>query len=144
MFNWLKTNLHLTTTMSALADELTADFAELEDQEPDEYGEVEQEEPTTVQNGNGKKAAVDGDGDADMSDGEGEDTEITDGPNAPNEKGVMPGGVQPAEQLDPATVQRMELSGVGDVSKVARLFGSKRMNDVIKVLFSPSGWLTTP
>ena len=126
--------------MSALADELTADFAELEDQELDEYDEGELEDPTTSQNGN--KSAVDRDGDAEMSDGEGEDTEITDGPNALNEKGVMPGGVQPAEQLDPATVQRMELSSVGDVSKVARLFGSKKMNDVIKVFF-PSGWLTT-
>jgi U4/U6 small nuclear ribonucleoprotein PRP31 len=120
--------------MSALADELTADFAELEDQELDEYDEGEQEDPTTI------NTVVDRDGDAEMSDGEGEDTEITDGPNALNEKGVMPGGVQPAEQLDPATVQRMELSSVGDVSKVARLFGSKKMNDVIKVFF-PSGWL---
>ena len=126
--------------MSALADELTADFAELEDQELDEYDEGEQEDPPTIQNGN--KSAVDRDGDAEMSDGEDEDTEITDGPSALNEKGVMPGGVQPAEQLDPAAVQRMELSGVGDVSKVARLFGSKKMNDIIKVFF-PSGWLTT-
>ncbi|KIM33323.1 hypothetical protein M408DRAFT_326083 [Serendipita vermifera MAFF 305830] len=113
--------------MSNLADELTADFAELDENNEEE--EYEEEGPVAAQNGQG--AALDGDGDAAMSEGE-EDKEDTSGPNALNDQGVMAGGVQPAEQLDPATVQRMELANVGDVSKVAKLFGSKRMNDVIK------------
>jgi len=117
--------------MSALADELTADFAELDEEQLEEYEEDEQEVTPAV-NQTGAPPAIDGDGDADMSDG-GEDNEDTEGSNALNDKGVMPGGVQPAEQLDPATVQRMELASVGDVSKVARLFGSKRMSEVIKV-----------
>jgi len=119
--------------MSALADELTADFAELDEQELDEYDEDEQVDSTARQNGNRQRVTFDGDGDANMSDGEDEDAEFTDGPNGLNDKGVMPGGVQPAEQLDPSTVQRMELAGVDDVSKVARLYGSKKMNDVMKV-----------
>lgn len=112
--------------MPNLADELTADFAELDENEEEEY----EEGPPTTQAGN--TPAVDGDGDAAMSEGE-DDNEDISGPNALDDKGVMSGGVQPAEQLDPAIVQRMELANVGDVSKVAKLFGSKRMSEVVKV-----------
>ena len=37
------------------------------------------------------------------------------------------------ETLDAEEVQRMELGEVEDVRKVAKLYGSKRMNDILKV-----------
>ena len=46
---------------------------------------------------------------------------------------VLEGGVKPADELDAEEVKRMELGGVEDVSKVAKLYGSKRMNDIIQV-----------
>ncbi|KAK2466357.1 hypothetical protein APHAL10511_001999 [Amanita phalloides] len=45
---------------------------------------------------------------------------------------VLEGGVKPAEELDAEDVQRMELGAVDDVSKVARLDGSKRMMDTLR------------
>jgi U4/U6 small nuclear ribonucleoprotein PRP31 len=113
--------------MSALADELTADFADLDDEEDQEYDIDDDNAALDNRHENGKDA----DGDEDMSDVE---KEVTDGPNKLDERGVMPGGVQPAEQLDPSAVQRMELGGVADVSKVAKLYGSRKMNDIIKVI----------
>lgn len=109
--------------MSALADELTADFADLDDEEEQQEYEVNVEDAAMP---NGKDA----EGDEEMSDAE---KEVTEGPNKLDDRGVMPGGVQPAEQLDPSAVQRMELGGVADVSKVAKLYGSKKMNEIIKV-----------
>jgi len=38
-----------------------------------------------------------------------------------------------ADELDADDVQQMELGGVEDVSKIAKLYGSKRMNDILKV-----------
>lgn len=46
---------------------------------------------------------------------------------------VLEGGVKPAEELDAEDVQRMELGTVEDVSKVAKLHGSKRMTEILKV-----------
>jgi U4/U6 small nuclear ribonucleoprotein PRP31 len=46
---------------------------------------------------------------------------------------VLEGGVKPADELDVEDVQKMELGGVEDVRKVAKLEGSKRMTDIIKV-----------
>jgi hypothetical protein len=46
---------------------------------------------------------------------------------------VLEGGMRPADELDAEDVQQMELRGVEDVSKIAKLYGSKRMNDIIKV-----------
>lgn len=113
----------LTYTMSALVDELSADFADLDDEEQ-EY-ENEGNDASVAQN-----TTADAEGDEEMSEGEAENTDTT---HLLDDKGVMTGGMQPAEQLDPEAVQRMELGGVADVSKVAKLYGSKRMNDVIKV-----------
>ncbi|ETW84547.1 hypothetical protein HETIRDRAFT_473222 [Heterobasidion irregulare TC 32-1] len=45
---------------------------------------------------------------------------------------VLEGGVKPAEELDAEEVQRMELGGIDDVTKVAKLEGSKRMADILK------------
>lgn len=47
---------------------------------------------------------------------------------------VLEGGVKPADELDVEDVQRMELGGIEDVTKIAKLQGSKRMNDILKVL----------
>jgi U4/U6 small nuclear ribonucleoprotein PRP31 len=46
---------------------------------------------------------------------------------------VLEGGVKPAEELDVEDVQQMELGTVEDVSKVAKLYGSKRMSEILKV-----------
>ncbi|KAF8743861.1 hypothetical protein AX14_000258 [Amanita brunnescens Koide BX004] len=45
---------------------------------------------------------------------------------------VLEGGVKPAEELDAEDVQQMELGTVEDVSKVAKLYGSKRMSEILK------------
>jgi hypothetical protein len=46
---------------------------------------------------------------------------------------VLEGGVKPAEELHAEDVQQMELGDVDDVSKIAKLVGSKRMAEVLKV-----------
>ena len=51
---------------------------------------------------------------------------------------VLDGGIKPAEELDAEEVQRMELGKVEDVRKVAKLYGSKRMNDIVKVYVFPT------
>lgn len=45
---------------------------------------------------------------------------------------VLDGGVKPADELDLEDVQRMELGAIEDVTKIAKLYGSKRMNDILK------------
>ncbi|KAJ7086731.1 hypothetical protein C8R44DRAFT_36010 [Mycena epipterygia] len=45
---------------------------------------------------------------------------------------VLPGGMKPADELDAEDVQQMELSGIEDVSKIAKLDGSKRMADILQ------------
>jgi U4/U6 small nuclear ribonucleoprotein PRP31 len=113
--------------MSGLADELLADLEGFSDE-----GEgFEDEEPSpsasngAVQAGAKRKAAEGPD--LDMSD-EGEDGE------GEQQTGlVLEGGVRPADELDADDVQQMELGGVEDVSKIAKLYGSKRMNDILKV-----------
>ncbi|KAG8832986.1 U4/U6-U5 snRNP complex subunit prp31 [Serendipita sp. 400] len=106
--------------MTSLADDLAADFAEL-DEEDQGYGNNDNE-------GAHERDNHDADGDQEMSD---EEEEVT-GPDGLDEHGVMPGGIKPAEELDPEAVQRMELGTVADVTKITKLFGSKRMNDIIK------------
>ncbi|KDQ29159.1 hypothetical protein PLEOSDRAFT_1055122 [Pleurotus ostreatus PC15] len=57
-----------------------------------------------------------------------------DGEQAQTEVGglVLDGGVKPADELDAEDVQQMELGDIEDVSAIAKLEGSKRMNDIIK------------
>ena len=117
--------------MSGLADELLADLEGLSEGEED-Y----QEEPDQAQAGpstsNGLKRKTREDDDEEMS--ELEDTEEAAGDGKGEEGGlVLEGGVKPAEELDAEEVQRMELGNVEDVRKVAKLYGSKRMNDTLKV-----------
>ncbi|KAI0771967.1 Nop domain-containing protein [Trametes elegans] len=121
--------------MSSLADELLADLEGLSEGEGD-YEETEekknQDQPeasgSSTQAGTKRRAPG---SDDEMSEGEG-------GEGAGEEEDravgslVLEGGIKPAEELDAEEVQRMELGKVDDVRKVAKLDGSKRMNDVLK------------
>jgi U4/U6 small nuclear ribonucleoprotein PRP31 len=46
---------------------------------------------------------------------------------------VLEGGVKPADELDAEDVQQMELGALEDVSKIAKLEGSKRMTEILRV-----------
>lgn len=99
--------------MSGLADELLADLEGLDDQ-------------TLPQ-------ATD---DVDMSDDASDEGEPDSSKAIEIGSLVLEGGVQPADELDVEDVQRMELRAIEDVSKVAKLEGSKRMSDILNVCFS--------
>lgn len=120
--------------MSALADELLADLEGLsegeEDQEQMETAGHAEAGPSTA-NGLKRKAASDDEMEEDGGEEDGESNEKEVGSL------VLEGGVKPAEELDAEEVQRMELRGVEDVRSVAKLDGSKRMNDILKVRLHP-------
>jgi U4/U6 small nuclear ribonucleoprotein PRP31 len=108
--------------MSGLADELLADLEGLSDEEGEDYRHGEDMSgPSTLK----RRASSD----AEMSDGgEAEAEEEVD-----IQVGlVLEGGIKPADELDKEDVQRMELGNVEDVSKVAKLDGSRRMIDTLK------------
>lgn len=120
----------LLSTMSGLADELLADLEELSDAGEDDYPEVQNEPSASADGAKSKRKAA---ADVDMSEeeegeGEGED-------QAQVGSLVLEGGVNPAEELDAEDVQQMELGTVEDVINVAKLHGSKRMADILKVSF---------
>lgn len=127
--------------MSSLADELLADLDDISGEE--ENDEEQPEAGASTSAGVKRKASA---SDDEMS--EGEDGE--DGDGAADDKAVgslvLEGGIRPAEELDAEEVQRMELGAVEDVRKVAKLEGSKRMNDILKAgaicLLSPCDVLT--
>lgn len=126
--------------MSAFADDLLADLDGLSDHDdedqPVEEGALEDlaTRPTSSNGNPLKRKASDSDAEmSDADDGEG---------GAPDEEAegkarggglVLEGGVRPAEELDAEDVQLMELGRVEDVKEVAKLEGSKRMNDILKV-----------
>ena len=120
--------------MSGLADELLADLEGLsegeEDQQEDEQPQAGPSSSAGASNGNGsghKRKAPDEEDDEMSGDEEGEE------PSHQAVGGlVLEGGIRPAEELDAEEVQRMELGQVEDVRKVAKLYGSKRMNDILK------------
>ncbi|KAJ3524578.1 hypothetical protein NM688_g8535 [Phlebia brevispora] len=117
--------------MSALADELLADLEGLSEGEEDQQEEPQQPEagPSTSAT-NGVKRKAPSDEDEEMSEGE-EEGEQGDEKHAVGAL-VLEGGIKPAEELDAEEVQRMELGAVEDVRKIAKLYGSKRMNDILK------------
>lgn len=126
----------ITINMSGLADELLADLEGLSDDEEENQEEQPEAGPSTSNgngngNGSGLKRKAPEDEDDEMSEGEGE----AGGAEQKQAVGslVLEGGVRPAEELDAEEVQRMELGGVEDVRKIAKLYGSKRMNDILKV-----------
>uniref|UniRef100_A0A0W0FCE3 Nop domain-containing protein n=1 Tax=Moniliophthora roreri TaxID=221103 RepID=A0A0W0FCE3_MONRR len=115
--------------MSGLADELLAD---LDGDDGDEYNEEEEQQPLESMGPPSipaKRKALD-ELDEDM-----EGAENNEG-NGEGEQEigslVLPGGVKPAEELDAEDVQQMDLGGIEDVSKIAKLEGSKRMADILK------------
>ncbi|KAJ6539190.1 Nop domain-containing protein [Mycena capillaripes] len=114
--------------MSGLADELLADLDGLSD-DGEEYNEQENTtEAATASTSNGlKRKAENAESDEEMTDEEG-------GEGDQQEIGglVLPGGIKPADELDAEDVQQMELSGIEDVSKIAKLDGSKRMMDILQ------------
>lgn len=110
--------------MSGLADELLADLDGLSDEEA--YPE-EDPAPSTSGAANGVKRKATSD--AEMSDDEGEGEDDQQGSGGL----ILEGGIKPADELDAEDVQQMELGGVEDVRKIARLDGSKRMADILKV-----------
>lgn len=116
----------LTPIMSGLADELLADLEGLSGDEEDEIQPV-----------NGiKRKALD---DEPMSEEEDEEDagaqEAMGADGKPIQVGglVLEGGIKPADELDAEDVQRMELGAIQDVTKIAKLEGSKRMNDILMV-----------
>ncbi|KAJ7276225.1 hypothetical protein B0H12DRAFT_1174574 [Mycena haematopus] len=115
--------------MSGLADELLADLDGLSDGE--EYTEESQHNPDAAPStSNGLKRKAENAG----SDDEMTDEEGGEGQDGQQEIGglVLPGGMKPADELDAEDVQQMELSGIEDVSKIAKLDGSKRMTDILQ------------
>lgn len=124
--------------MSA-ADDFLADLDGLSDNDdedqPVEEGVLEDlATQPTGSNGNNPLKRKASDSDAEMSDAD--DGEAPDEEAEGKARGgglVLDGGVKPAEELDAEDVQLMELGRVEDVKEVAKLEGSKRMNDILKV-----------
>lgn len=119
--------------MSGLADELLADLDGLSDNGSADYEENQDvPAPTTSSAPNGLKRKADGD--LDMSEGEGEAEEEEDAVGEGSGGGlVLEGGVKPAEELDAEDVQQMDLGAIEDVGSIAKLEGSKKMSDILKV-----------
>lgn len=120
--------------MSGLADELLADLDGLSD-DGEDYQEEPQTEPTNVASSSTtglKRKAENTGSDDEMS----EEEEPENGEGQLEVGGlVLEGGVKPAEELDAEDVQQMELGNIADVGKIAKLEGSKRMVDILKVGF---------
>lgn len=118
--------------MSSLADELLGDLDGLSGGEEDEPIE-EPKPPPQAFKAPGLPAS------ASLKrkhsgDDEDEDENMSDDDAAAGGGGlVLEGGVNPAEELDQDAVDEMELGAVTDVRSVAKLEGSKRMSDILKV-----------
>ncbi|KAF4602256.1 U4/U6-U5 snRNP complex subunit prp31 [Pleurotus pulmonarius] len=123
------TKTHILAAMSGLADELLADLDGLSDD--DEYNQEEPQQPQQPVASSSTSVKRKAGSDAEMSDDEGDEGE---GEQPQTEVGglVLDGGVKPADELDAEDVQQMELGDIEDVSAIAKLEGSKRMNDIIK------------
>jgi hypothetical protein len=65
-----------------------------------------------------------GEGDDDNDMGEGQQQQLL---------AVPAGGIRPAEELDQDVVDKMDLAGVEDVRTVAKLLGSRRLEDTLRV-----------
>lgn len=111
--------------MSDLANELLADLDGLSEGEDYQEEDRNQPGPSLLK----RKAS---DSDAEMSDNDEEEGEGEEQAGL-----VLEGGVKPADELDPEDVQRMELGNVENVFKIAKLDGSKRMNETLKVSVRP-------
>jgi U4/U6 small nuclear ribonucleoprotein PRP31 len=113
--------------MSSLADELLNEFDDIEEDNTPEADDDGFKIPSLPgPSSNKRKQPPTNGSDDEMSEGEGEEEDGKAGL-------VLEGGVKPAEELDEDDVKQMELGKVGDVRSVAKLEGSKRMNDILKV-----------
>jgi U4/U6 small nuclear ribonucleoprotein PRP31 len=114
--------------MSGLADELLADLDGLSD-DGDEYNGDVHASGSSATNPLKRKGGTLG-SDVEMSDGEDEGAEE----EQTNEAGlVLEAGIKPADEYSAEDVQQMELGGVEDVGKIAKLENSRRMAEILKV-----------
>ncbi|KAF9072715.1 hypothetical protein BDP27DRAFT_1217163 [Rhodocollybia butyracea] len=113
--------------MSGLADELLADLDGLSDDGGDYNEEENNENDAGPSTDAVRKRKAEGSGD-EMSEDEAGEAEEKQGV----EGMVLAGGIRPAEELDAEDVQAMDLGGIEDVSKIAKLQGSKKMLDILK------------
>ncbi|THV08720.1 Nop domain-containing protein [Dendrothele bispora CBS 962.96] len=114
--------------MSGLADELLADLDGLSGDEENNEEEPQQSEsmpPSAGPSSGVKRKAAGSDEEMSEPEGENDTNEATAGL-------VLEGGVKPADELDAEDVQAMNLAGVEDVGKIAKLEGSKKMTDILK------------
>jgi U4/U6 small nuclear ribonucleoprotein PRP31 len=111
----------LSLAMSSLADELMNDL------DSDSGGEEEQQPSAGPSNGAGAELATE----VAMED-DGPEVEVTD------EMVIPEGGVKPTLELDPESVDAMEMSSVAEVGRVAKLAGSKQMKEILTVRAAPA------
>jgi len=117
--------------MTSLADELMNDLDDLgSGSEVDDELDNAMAGPSGSTNTGGAEGA-DGAPADDGDDGEAGDEALLGG--APGEVHVPEGGVRPADEVDPDEVNAMDLAGVAEVGKVARLQGSRTMREVLQV-----------
>jgi U4/U6 small nuclear ribonucleoprotein PRP31 len=116
--------------MSSLANELLDDLDGLSGGEED--GPYESQNgfvvPGLPASAALKRKRSDNNGDSDVNMSDGDEEEDTGGGL------VLEGGVNPADELEQADVDEMELGTVQDVRSVAKLEGSKRMTEILKVI----------
>ncbi|BGP40324.1 U4/U6-U5 snRNP complex subunit prp31 [Rhodotorula kratochvilovae] len=113
--------------MTSLADELMNDLDDLGSGSEDDELDAAMAGPSGTTNGAEEAEGAAG-GDDDAA-GEG-DAALPDVPAG--ETYVPEGGVRPADEVDPDAVNAMDLAGVAEVGKVARLQGSRTMREVIQ------------
>lgn len=118
--------------MASLADELMNDLDDLgSGSELDDELDAAMAGPSGS-NGAGQEQSGAGDADADGDqDGDGVDAAMAG--LADGEAHVPEGGVKPAHELDEDAVNAMDMSGVAEVTKVAKLQGGRTMRDVLQV-----------
>lgn len=129
--------------MSGLADELLADLDDLSGDENEEYPDEEPSASSSNANNVGASSSTSTVGQkrkaeeelAELHEDADEDEEMGEDEAQGKEIGslVLEGGVKPADELDLEDVQQMELGSIEDVTKIAKLEGSKRMSDILKV-----------
>jgi len=129
--------------MSGLADELLADLDGFSDEEPEQ---TPAPQPVASSSSLKRKATDDEPSStlADELDLDDDEEELDDemAPAAEEDEAaakgkevgslVLEGGMKPADELDAEDVQAMELGAIEDVTKIARLEGSKRMTDILQ------------
>ena len=126
--------------MSSLADELLDDLSDLGDdpfaqEEPEGQPDgkhVQFKVPTIPGPSSLKRKAAEEAEDEEMDSGSEEE-----GGEVENAGLVLEGGVKPSEELAKEEVEGMQLGSVRDVRSVAKLEGSRRMTEILKVNTDP-------